>query len=579
MTTATTRKHMFGDPASPGPNAGIFRDKHAYALIMLAALIVYAKSIVYQYTYVDDIFLVVVNHDFLSNLANLPKLFTTDVFISVADPVIFYRPLMNVVFMVEMQLAGNSAVIFHLTNIFLHLASSLLLFVVFRQLRLSPALAFAGALIFCVHPLNSSAVVWIPGRNDTLLTLLVLASFSLFLRFAETRRAVFLAAHVIFFFLALLTKESAFALPVLTLSWLIFISKTKLPRQTTVLLLSSYVVIGGIWYLLRSDVSRTFEVHYSAASVAQQWIGNTPAFLLYFGKILFPFNLSVFPNIHDQSILYGVATLVLFLTAAVVRRPSTSRELLWGFAWYVLFLAPALLSGAIEYEHRAYCSFFGLLYGLGQLPVLQKFDIRKPVHVLVLVAFTALFAFVSMFYSEDYRNRAAFATSAYRTSPSVDESYSSLGGMLLDDGDDAGAEKVLKAGIARNPAMKSVHRMLGNVYARRREYALAANEYETSLRLEPLQLYTYVDYGTLCLAANKPDDAARLWKRSVAINPDFLLGYEYLANYYIYTRHNADSAMIYAREIQRRGVPVLPELLGDIERGLHSENKNHGQNQ
>jgi hypothetical protein len=63
------------------------------------------------------------------------------------------------------------------------------------------------------------------------------------------------------------------------------------------------------------------------------------------------------------------------------------------------------------------------------------------------------------------------------------------------------------------------------------------------------------------------DDAARLWKRAGSINPDFLLGYYYLANFYVHKKNEPDSATLFVRELQKRGVTVLPELIQAIEQG------------
>jgi protein O-mannosyl-transferase len=541
------------------------RDSHIYLLISLVACVIYAKSIVYQYTYFDDIYLLVVNQEFLSNPSNILKLFTTDVFISVTDPQVFYRPLMNLLFMFEMQILKDSVVIFHITNIILHIGCSLLLFVLFKQLKLSRHIAAAAALLFCAHPLNTSAVVWIPGRNDMLLTLLVLASFSMFLRALDTKRTWPMVGHMIFFFLALLTKETAFALPILIPMYVFFIRRESPPRTTIFSAGVTYLGLVGVWLGLRSMVTRTYEVHQSLAAVAMSWLNNVPAFVLYAGKAFLPFNLSIFPNLADQSLILGAVFLLLFGVAYALDRPASSRQLIWGLGWFFLFLAPTFLSGNIFHEHRSYCALVGLLFAVAQLPLIQKVDFARPVHVLGLVAVLAVFGVIAMVHSEHFRNRTAYATSAFLSSPSIDESYSALAGLYLDEGNYAPAERVLRAGIARNPAMKALHRMLGDVYANRHAYALAANEYETSIRFEPLQLYTYINYGKMCLEVHRLDDAARLWKRSVFLNPEFLLGYEYLANFYIYTKNDPDSAMIYARQIQQRGVEVMPELLRAIE--------------
>lgn len=205
-------------------------DKYIYLLITSVAIILYGKSIFFEYTHMDDAQLLVMNQSFIGNIANLPKMFTTDVFISVTNIHTYYRPLMNVLFMLEAQIAKDNPLLYHITNIFLHIGCSILVYMLFQQLQFSKILSAIAALMFCVHPIHTSAVVWIPGRNDTLLTLFVLSSFLFFLRAHETKRIFFFAIHAIIFFFALLVKESAIALPFLCLGYIYFVKRERLQQ-------------------------------------------------------------------------------------------------------------------------------------------------------------------------------------------------------------------------------------------------------------------------------------------------------------------------------------------------------------
>lgn len=541
------------------------RDWHVCCIIVLAGIFVYGKSIAYDYTFSDDTQLLVVNQEFLSNLANLPKLFTTEVFISMANPNVFYRPLLNLLFMLEMQISKETPLLFHITNILLHLGCSILVYVLFKKLNPSKLLAGMASLIFCVHPLLSSAVVWIPGRNDTLLTMLVLGSFLFFLRALETKRAAPFIGHILLLLLALLVKETAIAAPLLFISYAYFIKRKRFGKKQTISALFLYAFVIAIWFFMRSLVTQPFEIRQTLGSQILSWLSNTPAFILYIGKVFLPFNLSIFPNLADHSLLLGWISVMIIVGLLIIRKPKSYAYILWGFAWFLLFLAPTMVIGPIFHEHRAYCSLIGVLLAIAHLPLLQSIDFSQKIPAFGFAAVAVLFAALTMAHEEQYRDRAAYVTSAFASAPGVDESYAGLAGMLLDEGNDEAAEKVIWTGIKRKPTMKIVHRMLGDIYAHRREYALAAREYDTSLRLEPLHLYTYINYGKMCLDANRVDDAARLWKTSVLINPDFLLGYYYLANCYIHCKNDPDSAMIFVRDLQRRGVEVLPELLRAIE--------------
>ena len=49
--------------------------------------------------------------------------------------------------------------------------------------------SFLFAIIFTVHPISTYAVACIPGRNDSMLTCFVLASFIFFLNYLKTQTA------------------------------------------------------------------------------------------------------------------------------------------------------------------------------------------------------------------------------------------------------------------------------------------------------------------------------------------------------------------------------------------------------
>jgi hypothetical protein len=541
------------------------RDWQIYLVIVIFGIIVYGKSITYGFTYADDTQLIVMNQDILSNYSNIPELFKTDVFISTTSPQIFYRPLLNVLFMVETHIAKDSPWIYHVTNILLHLGCCILMFKVLQRLGCTIQMAAMASLLFCVHPLNSSAVVWIPGQNDILLGAFLLASFLLFLQTLESRRWGSFIGHLLLFLGALLTKESAIVFPVLCISYALLFYRHTFRRRAWVLATISYCFVIIIWFVLRSLVPQPFTVHLKSDFLLASSLSNLPALFLYFGKVFFLNGLSIFPNLLDNSIWPGLVSMVLFVVIVLLKKPSSAKNILWGLGWFLLFLVPSLVSGIIFYEHRAYSAFLGLLLATVELPLVQIVDLSKIWHAFGFIAIIVVLVIVTMLHTEQYRNRSTYATSAYVSSPSIDNAYVGLAGLFIDEGNYGDAEGVLRKGLARLPNMKNAHRMLGDIFAHRSEYAKAAQEYETTLRLDPLQLYTYIMYGKMCLDAGHPNAALTLWQTSVRINPDYIMGYYYLANYYVHVKNDPDSAMIYAKQIQDRGETVLPELLQAIQ--------------
>jgi hypothetical protein len=65
---------------------------------------------------------------------------------------------------------------FHLANVGCHALNSLLVLLLLKRLRFSLPGAVAGAILFCVHPLQVEAVAWVAEWRGLLATLLSLAA-------------------------------------------------------------------------------------------------------------------------------------------------------------------------------------------------------------------------------------------------------------------------------------------------------------------------------------------------------------------------------------------------------------------
>jgi hypothetical protein len=164
--------------------------------LVIVSYLLYFKTLAFRLTYFDDNLLIQNNYWFLKDSANIIRAFRESVFMSSDDT--FYRPFLTLSLMLDAHLGGFSLAIFHLTNICLHAISAILVFVLFEELSFGRKLSFLAAMVFAVHPALSQAVAWIPGRNDSLLALFVLAAFICFLRFVRTGGKGYIAAHALF---------------------------------------------------------------------------------------------------------------------------------------------------------------------------------------------------------------------------------------------------------------------------------------------------------------------------------------------------------------------------------------------
>ena len=79
-----------------------------------------------------------------------------------------WQPLTWLSLMLDCQLYGLNAGGHHVTNVLLHAATAVLLFLVFRRMtgQLWPSALVAG--LFAIHPLRAESVAWVTERKDVL---------------------------------------------------------------------------------------------------------------------------------------------------------------------------------------------------------------------------------------------------------------------------------------------------------------------------------------------------------------------------------------------------------------------------
>src|SRR5262249_9561705 len=101
------------------------------------------------------------------------------------DP-IDYWPVSNASLWFEWRLWGERPSGYHVTNLVIHLAVSLLIWRLLRQWS-APG-AFLAALLFAVHPVNVDSVIWISQRKTIMAMFFFLLSVLWYDRFDSATR-------------------------------------------------------------------------------------------------------------------------------------------------------------------------------------------------------------------------------------------------------------------------------------------------------------------------------------------------------------------------------------------------------
>lgn len=553
----------------------------AAILILLAAILPYRGAIGNGFVY-DDV-VAVERNERVHGLAHWQEILSTEYWNRRELPSRLYRPVTLLSIAAEHQLLGPEPGHFHLTNLLLHAAASILVFgIVGRALRTRrddpledardrrDTLFAAGAagILFAMHPLHSEAVLPIVGRAELLSALFTLLTVDALLRGGRARWIAPFAAC-----LALLSKESA-ALVVPYIALLAFFglsarnvaqlrrwdgpgSGRLMAAGRDLLWIGPGIVVALLlrWNALHDVVAPklAFADNPLVAAGVLERVG-TSAFLFtrYLVLHLLPeplvpdysyaaipvTGLSSFPGVAGLVTWFFLAVAIWFLTrlGRMETDPAARGGLALaglGLSWFALgtLLSSNLffLIGTLFAERLSYLPGIGLFLVFAAL-VKAAFSLRAAVAQYVAVsAVIALFAAGTVGHLSMLSRRTAAWSSnlALFRQATIDQPRSfrvwvGLGESLMNEGKLAEAEPALLKSLAIYPDFGATHNCLMSIYHDRGKFDQADTHARRLKQLVPMDPRPYFVLSESARRAGDPAAALEEAKAGMAGNPDYL---------------------------------------------------------
>lgn len=504
-------------------------------MIWLIGFVLYFKSIFFNFTYLDDNVLILDNIAFLRDTANIFSAFTKDVFYVMHSSAAYYRPLLTISFMFDALFSGQSPVMYHFTNIIIHLAASSMVFLVLLKLKYEKIISFVLSVIFLVHPVLTQAVSWIPGRNDSLLTVFILASFIFFLDYIEKEKNRSIFWSVFFFLLAIFTKETALLVPIIFI-FCAFLRHFSFKKEFTknfntsqhrsdgkksilIKFGAGWLISIAIFFILR-QVAFKNPLPVSVKDIFFSVFFNSPALIQLLGKVFFPFNLSVLPIIRDTTFVFGALAIFFILILVIIK--GGFKMMLFGIIWFVVFLLPSFIRPdasivADFIEHRLYLPIIGIIIFLAESRLCKRLEGWRLAGWIFLAS---IFFILTFLHQNNFYDRTAFWKNAAENSPHSPLAQRNLGAMYYLDGQYDLAEAFYKKSLALNKFEPMVHNNLGLIYANRGLYREAEQEYLEELSFNPNYDNAHFNLGLLYYKAGKVEEAKKEWQKTLEINPE-----------------------------------------------------------
>jgi tetratricopeptide (TPR) repeat protein len=483
----------------------------------------------------------------------------------------YWHPLTWLSHMLDVQLFGLDAGGHHITNIAIHSATTIVIFMLLRRATGAVWRSAFVAALFAVHPLHVESVAWISERKDVLSALFWMLTLGAYGWYAARRSAGRYAVVLLLFACALMAKPMVVTLPFALLlvdvwpleraafdrrdGW-IRLAVEKLP------LLALAAGVGVLTVVLQRGQGalpglETYPISLRAANALISYVA-------YIGMTIWPAHLAAlypYPSAMPEAWKIAAAALILIaISGAAIRVARTHPYFLAGWLWYLGTLVPVI--GLIQSGEQAmadrfvYIPLVGLLvivaWGIPDL--LPEKGVRPLFAGLAAIALAAC-ALVSrnqvQYWADNltlwqrvvdatgpnYRGQSNLAmaledagrvgdaiphySEALRINPGFVDAYDNLGLALANQGRTADAIALYSEVLRLKPNDADAHNNLGKILAEEGRTADAAAHFSEAARLRPAFSEAHNNFANALASEGKMDQAIAEYTEALRLKPDF----------------------------------------------------------
>jgi protein O-mannosyl-transferase len=597
-TPATRDPHHQALKASPALNSNdILRENHCppdskfrvpthYIVLFVCCFLLFAVELVFGQTVKYNF----INFDDDNYIFNNPQVkhgltvkgiawaFTT-------SHVSNWHPLTWLSHMLDCQFYGLYAGGHHLTNVLLHAAVSILLFLVLWRMtgNLGPS-AFA-ATVFAIHPLRVESVAWVSERKDILSGLFFLLTIGAYVGYVRRPFSPLrYLAVIVLFALGLMCKPMIVTLPFVLLLldyWplgrIMPLAAENADVQTTFQLgrisVFTRLIIEKIPLLLLSSVSCVITFLVQSKAFAPLVILPLPSrianalvsYVAYLGQFFYPVGLAIlYP--HPADVLPADGLQIWKVTVAILvlagismgalvcwqRNPS----LLVGWLWYLGMLVPVIGLVQVGVQSMAdrytYLPEIGLCIALawGTMYVTRLWPYRRWVcgvaSVLVVAALMGCAWRQTTFWndSETLWNHTLACTSRNYVA------HNNLAGELLENDQTEEAMDHFELALAIKPDYIEALYNMGNALNLMGRQQEAIEHFQHVLRLKPKSPHVYIKLGDISSDKGQVREAIDYFKKALALDPNLPEVYNNLGNLLLDQGQTQEAVESYKQALQ-----------------------------
>jgi protein O-mannosyl-transferase len=451
-----------------------------------------------------------------------------------------YAPVQMLSYMADHALWGLRPGGFLFTNLLCHLTAGVLAYFLLLRIAKRRAVAFLGALLFLVHPVQVETVAWISQRKNLLAMVFFLASFHCYMSFRDARPSRggrHLLASLAFFVLGALSKSVVVILPVVLVLYDLCIRRDPVSQSLRLHKLG-YVAIAftTAWLATESQLERPPELH--GGSLWATLLTMVPISVRYLRMLVWPVDLSAiyFTPIRaqaDVTFISSFLVLLVILAAALWLFRRGNSLAFWIAVFFVGLLPVSQLVPLVTLMNDRYL-YFPMLgsAGFSATLVMALYD-RAPLGwrggVFALTGVVAVVLAVLTFQrTRVWHDSITLWSDALAKTPQKAVPAYYLGLAHLKAGDLSQALTYLHQAVdLTQQREKEPLVVLASLRLRLRQYAAAAPLLERLRQDHPSELKTWLIHGDYYCSLGDFDRCEDAYRRALQLvpgNPDGLTG-------------------------------------------------------
>ncbi len=531
-------------------------------LLVVLGLCIYSSAIFHPFVH-DDVVFILKNLD-IGRWDNIADAFlrpsVPDFFHGLVTP--YYRPVLEVLYRLQFLLFGANAAGFHFFNILVHIANAILVYAVSRRLIRTTAPAFAVALLFLVHPVQTEAVACVSGISNLVCCFFILGAFYYYLRAREGGQEGerSFAVSFVLFILALLSKEQAVVFPFFCLAYEVFADKRQSSSAKRVLLM--FAALAGYMFIRHALFGGFASTILENTGELKLRLLAIPGTIGMYVKLLFlPTGLHYYRSIDILAPYAGAwaagGLAVVLLVLALRPLPSDQKKLAWfALAWFAVALGPVLniiplvheYSFVVASEHNLYLPSVGIFLFFSILA--GHYANGRRLLTGVSIAAVLVLSALSFNQNSFWKNEIVLFERSSQMEPRLGrvrillaKAYFQAGRMDEAIGQYAEAEKIMSgyAGKTQSPKarrfyegmLKGIYSDSAQSYAFKRDFVTSVGQYDKAIALDPGDSYLYSNRALSLIGAGDMPGGIKDLEKALSLNPDNLLAANNLSICYI----------------------------------------------